>query len=127
MTEYGYSVEVPAGYDETVIRTRLALRSEGFSILSESHVGGLLGPEAGAGRQYLIIGAWTPATSPHEMGAGLQVAVHLPCNMIVAESGNGATVAALDPAEDGADMSEELADGVRAALGRVLTRVSSQP
>ena len=43
-----HAVEVDADYDETVIRTRVALRSEGFSILTESHVGGLLGPESGA-------------------------------------------------------------------------------
>ena len=58
MTDYGYSVEVLDGYDEAVVRTRLALRAEGFSILTEMHVGGLLGPEGGNERQYLIMGAW---------------------------------------------------------------------
>ena len=44
MTEYGYQVEVPEGYDEAVVRTRLATRGEGFSVITEMHVGEALGP-----------------------------------------------------------------------------------
>ena len=60
MSDYGYAVEVPEGYDEAVVRARLALKGEGFSIITEMHVGGMLGPQAGEERQYLIMGAWTP-------------------------------------------------------------------
>src|SRR5918993_425443 len=63
MSEYGYSVEVPEGYDEAVLRARLALRGEGFSILSEMHVGGMLGPQTGSERQYLIMGVYDAARS----------------------------------------------------------------
>ncbi|MGH2698231.1 MAG: DUF302 domain-containing protein [Actinomycetota bacterium] len=127
MTEYGYSVEVAEGYEEAILRTRLALKSEGFSILTESHVGGLLGPEAGTDRQYLILGAWSPATTQSELGAGMQVAVHLPCNLVVQESGTSAIVAALDPTEELESpnaLSEEMADEARAALGRVLQKAT---
>lgn len=126
MTEYGYSAEVSEGYDEAVIRTRLALKAEGFSILTEMHVGGMLGPEAGPDRQYLIMGAWSPATSSRELSSGLQVAVHLPCNVVIQETGPAALVACLDPAEDsGADVTEEVAVQARAAVARVLERVGS--
>ena len=125
MTEYGYSAEVSEGYDEAVIRVRLALKAEGFSILTEMHVGGMLGPEAGDERQYLIMGAWSPATSSRELSSGLQVAVHLPCNLVIQETGSSALVASLDPAEDsGPDVTEEVAAGARAALARVLERVA---
>ncbi|MGH2749993.1 MAG: DUF302 domain-containing protein [Actinomycetota bacterium] len=127
MTDYGYSVEVAEGYEEAILRTRLALKSEGFSILTEMHVGGLLGPEAGSDRQYLIMGAWSPATSQSDMGAGMQVAVHLPCNVMVQETGTIALVAALDPTEDleGPNViSDDLADEARAALGRVLQKAT---
>jgi uncharacterized protein (DUF302 family) len=127
MTDYGYSVEVAEGYEEAILRTRLALKSEGFSILTEMHVGGLLGPEAGTDRQYLIMGAWSPATTQSELGAGMQVAVHLPCNIVVQETGSTALVAALDPTEDLESpnaIAPELADGARAALGRVLQKAT---
>lgn len=126
MSEYGYSVEVPEGYDEAIIRTRLALRAEGFSIISEMHVGGLLGPEAGSERQYLIMGVWNSAVSEKRLDGQLQAAVHLPCNVVVQELPDHALVAALDPADavDAADESSlRIADQARDALARVLTKV----
>lgn len=129
MHEYGYSVEVPEGYDEAVIRTRMALRGEGFGVLSEMHVGGMLGPEAGQDRQYLIMGVWNSAIDQRRIDADLQVAVHLPCNLVIQESGSSATVAALDPGEgiDEQQVPAQVSDAVRAALGRVLERVTVPP
>src|SRR5688572_25081 len=126
VTEFGYTVEVPEGYDEAVLRTRLALRGEGFSILSEMHVGGLLSPEAGAERQYLIMGAWSGAVSEIVIDPQLKGAVHLPCNVVVQESGSSAIVAALDPADatDGA-VPDGLSSAARDALGRVLRKVEA--
>lgn len=125
--DYGYSVEVVEGYDEAVTRTRLAMRAEGFSIITEMHVGGLLGPEAGSERQYLIMGAWAPPAGEREVALDLHVAVHLPCNFVVQETGASALVAALDPAEaieEAAPENTETAGVARAALGRVLERVA---
>ncbi|MDQ3985309.1 MAG: DUF302 domain-containing protein [Actinomycetota bacterium] len=128
MSEYGFSVEVSEGYDEAVVRTRLALRGEGFSIITEAHVGGMLAEEAGEERQYLIMGAYDTAASSRDVDANLQVAVHLPCNVVVQESGSSAFVAALDP-QDSADKSDpsqwESAAEARAALHRVLEKVAS--
>lgn len=127
MSEYGYKVEVSEGYDEAIVRTRLALRTEGFSILTEMHVGGLLDPKAGAGRQYLFMGVWNPTLSQERIETDLQVAVHLPCNVVIQETGSSAIVAALDPADD-ADVSdpgtEQVTDAARDALNRVLSIVS---
>ena len=129
MSDYGYAVEVPEGYDEAVIRARLALRGEGFSILSEMHVGGLLGPAADDERQYLIMGVWNNAVSQRELGPDLRAAVHLPCNVVVQERGTGAIVAALDPddvVEDAeGEAPDELTSEARAALGRVLKRIEA--
>lgn len=124
MTEFGYAVEVPEGYDEAVLRTRLALRGEGFSILSEMHVGGLLSAQAGDDRQYLIMGAWSGAVSEIVIDPQLKGAVHLPCNVVVQENGSTAIVAALDPADavDG-QVPPELSSAARDALGRVLRKV----
>lgn len=130
MSDYGYTVEVPAGYDEAVLRTRLAFRSEGFSILSEMHVGGMLGPEAGDERQYLIMGVWNSSVSDKQIGPDVRAAVHLPCNVVVRETNDSAMVAALDP-EDVLDTGEgapaELVSQVRDALQRVLVKVHEGP
>lgn len=127
MTEYGYTVEVPQGYDEAVLRARMALRAHGFSILSEMHVGGMLGPEAGDERQYLFMGVWNSAVSQRRLDQELQVAVHLPCNVVVQEAGAGALVAALDPAdtvEAGPGSPEGVLEEARGALARVLQAVA---
>lgn len=133
MTEYGYSVQVPQGYDEAVVRARMALRAQGFSILSEMHVGGMLGPEAGTERQYLFMGVWNSAVSQRRLDQELQVAVHLPCNVVVQETGSAALVAALDPADavEGGeaamaapDSPAQAVDEARAALARVLQMVT---
>ncbi len=128
MGEYGFSVEVPEGYDEAVLRTRLALRGAGFSIITEAHVGGLLGPEAGTHRQYLIMGAYNARTTEKTIDSGVQAAVHVPCNIVVQEQQGGAIVAALDPQDD-ADPSDPgqvgTARGARDALQGVLEKVAS--
>ncbi len=128
MSDYGYSVEVVEGYDEAVVRTRLAFRGEGFSIVTEAHVGGMLGPEAGSDRQYLIMGMWNATASEKRIGSDLQVALHLPCNLVIHETGSSALVAALDPAEgyEGDErVTEELVDAARDALVRVLQKVAT--
>ena len=128
MTEYGYKVEVAEGYDEAVTRTRLALKGEGFSILTEMHVGGMLGTEAESERQYLIMGAWNPSITREYTEAQLRVAMQLPCNFVVQESGATAMVAALDPADtlelDDPE-SRGAVDAAREALARVLAKVAT--
>jgi uncharacterized protein (DUF302 family) len=130
MTEYGYAVEVPTGYDEAVIRARLAFRGEGFSILSEMHVGGTLGAEAGEERQYLIMGVWNAAVENRALDpkGDVHVAVHLPCNLVIQEAGDTAMIAAFDPGEgaEKTDVPAETAEAAREALGRVLTRVGEK-
>lgn len=128
MVEYGFSVQVPEGYDEAVLRTRLALRGAGFSIITEAHVGGMLGPEAGADRQYLIMGAYNARTTQKEIDSGVQAAVHVPCNIVVQEQDGAAIVAALDPQDDAdpADAGQVVtARGARDALQGVLEKVAS--
>ena len=127
MTDYGYSVEVADGYDEAVIRARLSLKGEGFSILTESHVGGLLGPEAGDQRQYLIMAAWTSGLYT-EQGGGVRVAVNLPCNVVVQEVETSAVVAALDPgeaSEEATDVPPRATELARSALLRALRGLDS--
>jgi uncharacterized protein (DUF302 family) len=128
MTEYGYTVEIPEGYDEAITRTRLALRAEGFSVLTEAHVAEVMSEHNPGGRQYLIMGAWNSPTTQTIGDSNVKVGVHLPCNVVVHETGRAAIVAALDPADtvDAVDAaSQELVDSARSALHRVLQRVAT--
>ena len=127
MSDHGFSVEVAEGYDEAVIRTRLAMKSEGFSILTEMHVGGMLGPEQGDERQYLIMGIFNSAVSSKRIDSDLQVAVHLPCNFVVQEVAGRAMVAALDPEELVApdETPAELIENARGALLRTLDKIGN--
>jgi uncharacterized protein (DUF302 family) len=127
-SEYGYTVNVPEGYDEAVIRARMAMKGEGFSILSEMHVGGLLGDEMGDSRQYLIMGIWNSAVSQRQIDHDLRAGVHLPCNVVIQEVPEGAVVAVLDPLDvvEGADETTvEAAEVAREALGRMLQRITA--
>lgn len=130
MSEYGYTVQVPEGYDEAVLRARLAMKGEGFSIISEMHVGGMLGPGAGDQRQYLIMGIWNAPVSERSINPQLKAAVHLPCNIVVQEVDEGAMVAALDPLDvvEGADEITLASAGfAREALERMLRTVAAGP
>lgn len=127
MSDYGYTVEIPEGYDEAVMRTRLAMRAEGFSVVTEMHVGGMLGFQNGTERQYLIMGAWNAAAT-QEIDDGIRAAIHLPCNVVVQEMTEGAMVAALDPretVEPGSDVSDTAVERARDALGRMLQKVAT--
>jgi uncharacterized protein (DUF302 family) len=128
MSEYGFSVTVPEGYDEAVVRARLALRSEGFSILTEAHVGGMLGPDGSDDRQYLIMGAYASDEGQSVGDPNVQVGFHLPCNVVVHESEGGAIVAALDPAdavEEDDEATRLVVSEARDALERALRKVES--
>jgi uncharacterized protein (DUF302 family) len=128
MSEYGFSVTVPEGYDEAVVRARLALRSEGFSILTEAHVGDMLGANGSADRQYLIMGAYASGTGQSVGDPNVQVGYHLQCNVVVHESDDGAIVAALDPAdtlEDDDETARRVVSAARDALARALRKVES--
>jgi uncharacterized protein (DUF302 family) len=127
MTEFGYQVEISEGYDEAVTRARLALRAEGFSILTEAHVGEMLGSGQN-GRQYLIMGAWNAPTGQTLGDSNVGVGVHLPCNVVVQEMGSTAIVAALDPADtvNGSDPTvDAIVNSARDALQRALERIAT--
>ena len=125
MTDFGYSVDVAEGYDEAVVRTRIALRSEGFGVLTEMHVGESLGRPENE-RQYLIMGVWNSAVSQRRIDSDLQVAVHLPCNVVVQETPGGALVAVTDP-NDVIDTTlpeaQAVASAALEAIERMLKRV----
>ena len=123
--EYGIGVETPLAFEQAVSLTRLALRTEGFSILSEMPVPPSLGD--GTGRRHLFMGVWERLLSVGNLGGpGLDVGDHLPCNLVVFEEGGTTCVASLDPLEglEGWEVPAAATEA-RSALERVLEHVAS--
>lgn len=98
-TKYGFSRTVNITYDEAVERTRAALKTEGFGVLSEIDIREKLKEKLGVDfRRYVILGACNPLLAHKTLQEELQIGLLLPCNVIVYESDEAdkAVVAAVD-------------------------------
>lgn len=120
---YGLGVEPDCTYEVAVVRTRIALNSHGFGVLSEMPVPASL---AGAGRQHVFMCVWNRVLSEDNLGGqGLDVGDHLPCNVAVFDEAGQTLVAVLDPTEatEGGDGPTELLEEARVALEKVLDAI----
>jgi uncharacterized protein (DUF302 family) len=129
-TRYGISTTVPLPYDEALARTREALGSEGFGILTEIDVSATLRKKLGVEfRPYIILGACNPPLAHRALQAELDIGLLLPCNVVVYATDDPArtVVAALDPVEalslSGNQAVQPIAEEVRSRLERVVTSV----
>ncbi len=131
-TKYGISRELRQPYDDALARTREALSSEGFGILTEIDVRETLKRKLDVDfRPYIILGVCNPPLAHQALSAELDIGLLLPCNVVVYEGNepNTSVVAAIDPVEQlkitgNADI-EPLATEVRARLERALEAISS--
>ena len=129
-TRYGMSATVPLAYDEAVARTKDALASEGFGVLSEIDVAATLKTKLEVDfRPYVILGACNPPLAYKALTAERDIGLLLPCNVIVyADDEPGrSVVAAMDPVPalelTGNERIRPVAQDVRARLERVLEAV----
>jgi len=113
-------------FGEVVARTREALKTEGFGVLTEINVQETLKAKIGVDfPPYIILGACNPALAHEALRLENKVGTMLPCNVVVRDAGDGKIeVAAIDPvasmqAIDNAALKEAAAV-VRAKLGRVV-------
>jgi uncharacterized protein (DUF302 family) len=130
-TRYGISTSTPLPYYLALDRTRKALASEGFGVLTEIDVAATLRKKLNVEfRPYIILGACNPPLAHRALQAELDIGLLLPCNVIVyaAEDPQYSVVAALDPLEalslSGNDAVRPIAEEVRGRLERVLARVN---
>ena len=122
-------VWLPIPYDQAVERTREALKTEGFGVLSEIDVKATLKNKLDADfRQYVILGACNPPLAYEAFQAELEIGLLLPCNVIVYEQDQGCVVSVLDP-----DVMSKLVDNpaiisvagqARTKLARVIAGLS---
>lgn len=127
-TAYALSRALPAvPFADAVARTRAALGTQGFGVLTEIDIRATLKAKLGVDeRDYVILGACNPALAHGALAAEPGVGLLLPCNVVVsADDSGGSIVAAVDPvalfAVVGRPGIEGLAEEVRQRLLRVIS------
>jgi len=123
---YGIGVRLDEPFAACVPRVRAALAEQGFGILTEIDIRATLRAKLGIdGPDHLILGACNPPLAHRALTADPDIALLLPCNVVVRADGPDRTlVQALDPqimvrvaAADGLpEVAEEAATRLRAAL-----------
>jgi len=129
-TKYGMGTTVDLDYDSAVARTRDALASEGFGVLTEVDVRATMKKKLDVDfRPYVILGACNPPLAHQALMQERDIGLLLPCNVIVyaADTPGKSVVAALDPVEAlslaGNENIRPLALEVRQRLERALSSV----
>lgn len=95
---YGHAVTVRQPFETTVARVRVALREQGFGVLTEIDMSGTMREKIGADVEpYVILGACNPPLAHRALEADRSVGLLLPCNVVVRSVPDGVRVEALDP------------------------------
>ena len=96
---YGLSRTIDASFDDAAERTREALKTEGFGVLSEIRLDEKLKEKLGVDfRRYVILGACNPSLAYQTLQEDINVGLLLPCNVVVyeADDKDKSVVAAID-------------------------------
>lgn len=96
---YYFNTRKHGSFDAVVAETILALKAEGFGIISEIDVQKTLREKIGvAFRKYKILGACNPTLAHNALQLEDKIGTMLPCNVVVQELEDGVVeVAAIDP------------------------------
>ena len=128
--DYGFTRKLDGvSFTEARERITVALKNEGFGILTEIDVRATLKKKLGVDfRRYVILGACNPPLAHQALTAEADIGVLLPCNVVVAErEGGGSVVSAMDPVAafrliDNPEV-QPIAGDVRQRMERVLDRL----
>jgi uncharacterized protein (DUF302 family) len=123
---YYFAKTLSVGFEAAVARAILALKGEGFGVLTDIDVAATMKAKLGADfRPYRILGACNPTLALEALKLEDKVGTMLPCNVVVQEVAPGSVeVAAIDPvasmtAIDNPALKEK-AEAVRAKLESVI-------
>lgn len=126
-TPYALTRALPTvPFADAVARTRAALATQGFGVLTEIDIRATLKAKLGVDeRDYVILGACNPALAYGALAAEPGVGLLLPCNVVVsADDSGGSIISAVDPvalfAVVGRPGLEGLAGEVKERLLRVI-------
>lgn len=119
----GIGVVTALDFDAAVMRTRVALRANGFGIISEMPAPAAVGEH---GRRHLFLSVWEAMVAASNLGGpGLDLGDHLHCHVVVFEDEGSTVVAALDPMQ-GLEGAPDVAQGMRRALDGVFAEVVAE-
>lgn len=98
-TEIGLHIPVPLPYEKAIEKATAALKVEGFGVLTEIDVKATMKKKLDVDFQrYIILGACNPPLAHRALSADPDVGLLLPCNVVVYETGENASMVALvDP------------------------------
>lgn len=111
--------------DEADAAIRAALGEQGFGVLTEIDVAGVLKAKLDVDRAPLrILGACNPNFANRALQIDESVALLLPCNVVVAATEGGTRISAVDPrammpGDEFCDLTEDVAQRLRAAVDAV--------
>lgn len=107
------------------LAVRESLAAQGFGVLTEIDVAATLKAKIGVERPALkILGACNPTFANRALELDESVSLLLPCNVVLAASGDGTKVSAVDPrqlmtGEAFQELANETADRLAAAIAAV--------
>lgn len=131
-TRYGLRVELPIDYERAVEKAALALKAEGFGVLTTVDVKATFKQKLEKDfRRYVILGACNPLLAYRALSTELEIGLLLPCNVVVYETEPGrSVVAAVAPlsamARVGSDALAPLGQEADARLRRALTALEER-
>ncbi|GBD92136.1 hypothetical protein BMS3Abin04_02870 [bacterium BMS3Abin04] len=95
---YYFSKTLNVSFDEAIEKITVALKSEGFGVVTDFDVSNALKNKLGIDfRPYRILGACNPPFANEALQAEDKIGTMLPCNVIVQQNENGIEIAAIDP------------------------------
>lgn len=129
--KFGFSKTVALPFEQALEKTRAALQTEGFGVLSEIDIQGKLQEKLGVEfRRYTILGACNPPLAYKALREEIDLGLLLPCNVVVYEGEEaGETVVAAVDAEamlavaGGGETLREVSAEVNERLRRVLDKI----
>jgi uncharacterized protein (DUF302 family) len=97
--QFGFGTTISAPLEQAVERTKAALQSEGFGVLTTIDVQDTMKQKLNVDMApYVILGACNPGLAYEALQAEPELGLLLPCNVTVRETGSRSEVMAIDPA-----------------------------
>jgi|SRR5690554_3409283 len=122
---YYFSKTLTGNFQDTKNRVMVALKEEGFGVLSEINIKDTLKQKLDVDFQpYVILGACNPPLAYEALKAEVNIGTMLPCNVIIREVQEGAVeVSAVDPVASMQAVENDRLGGIAKEVREKLKRV----